>query len=445
MYALCSSEQRTHSSTERVFHIFPILIINVTPASNIMASIGSESWIGPGNYEEGGRFHTIVEELVKSVNWDALLVIASRLRDGTSCKLSGKYSCGHFNVVRKLEFSDGVDWIARVRLPLLEGMSEEREALGAEKSMEVEIATMKYLKKRTSIPVPEVYSHSLSAESEVGAPFMLMSYIHGSTAAELRDAKGCEWPLMGTSEQTERFWQRMAEIQVELASCHFSSIGSLHREGEAFSIGPEVITGKGPWSTPDEYYQDVATHAVESAKTSPSASELQQRDSFNLPRLFPELMKLQSKPNQKHFHLVNRDFGIHNVLVNDNFEIVGVIDLDGVIAAPIEMVAQFPVLSGLHRPSPGFEKWEKRPAALSWMTEAASTLGRYVERILHAAHRQAPAVGEVAGWMMSNAAYIVQGLEAYQQHNADINDRWMGVFEGLLEEAVLQENHANVK
>ena len=59
-----------------------------------MSTIGSNSWIGPGNYEEGGRFHTRVERLAKAVDWDALLE---------------KYSCGHFNVVRKIEFADGVD------------------------------------------------------------------------------------------------------------------------------------------------------------------------------------------------------------------------------------------------------------------------------------------------------------------------------------------------
>ena len=287
-------------------------------------------------------------------------------------------------------------------------------------------------RKHTTIPVPEVYSHSLDAANSVGAPYTLMSYVHGSTAAELRNAKGCKWPLMGTAEQNDRFWQRMAEIQVELAACRFSSIGSLHQDGESFIIGAEVVTGKGPWTSPDAYYQDVAVHAMESVKAAPSASDIQERESLNLPRIFPELMKLYSKPNQTHFHLVNRDFGIHNVLVNDSFEIVGVIDLDGVIAAPIEIVAQFPVLSGLQRPIPGFEKWEKRPAALAWMTKAASSLGRYVERMLHAAHRLAPEVGEVPGWMLSDAACIVQGMQAYQQHDVQLNENWMGVFEELL-------------
>ncbi|KAJ4304254.1 hypothetical protein N0V88_001867 [Collariella sp. IMI 366227] len=47
------------------------------------------------------------------------------------------------------------------------------------------------------------------------------------------------------------------------------------------------------------------------------------------------------------FRLTNRDFEAHNTLVNSDFNIVGVIDFDGVIAAPLEVVAQYPVLSCL--------------------------------------------------------------------------------------------------
>ena len=35
--------------------------------------------------------------------------------------------------------------------------------------------------------------------------------------------------------------------------------------------------------------------------------------------------------------------------MNDDFEIIGVIDVDGVMAAPIEVVAQNPPLTGLER------------------------------------------------------------------------------------------------
>jgi len=49
------------------------------------------------------------------------------------------------------------------------------------------------------------------------------------------------------------------------------------------------------------------------------------------------------------FSLINRDFGAYNLLVNDDFEIIGVIDFNGVMATLIEVVAQYPLLLGLER------------------------------------------------------------------------------------------------
>jgi hypothetical protein len=54
------------------------------------------------------------------------------------------------------------------------------------------------------------------------------------------------------------------------------------------------------------------------------------------------------------FRLTNRDFGAHNLLVDDDFDIVVVIDFDGVMAAPLAAVAQYPALSFLDPDPPGF-------------------------------------------------------------------------------------------
>lgn len=54
------------------------------------------------------------------------------------------------------------------------------------------------------------------------------------------------------------------------------------------------------------------------------------------------------------YSLVHRDLGAHNVLVNEDFDIVGLIDLDSVMAAPPEVGAQFKSFMHLNRPTPGF-------------------------------------------------------------------------------------------
>jgi aminoglycoside/choline kinase family phosphotransferase len=72
-----------------------------------------------------------------------------------------------------------------------------------------------------------------------------------------------------------------------------------------------------------------------------------------LPSILGHLMRTHQEEKSGPFRLTNRDFGAHNILVNDNFDIVGVIDFDGVMAAPLEAVAQYPILSFLDVDPPG--------------------------------------------------------------------------------------------
>ena len=62
------------------------------------------------------------------------------------------------------------------------------------------------------------------------------------------------------------------------------------------------------------------------------------------------------------FGLVNRDFRAHTLLVNGESEIISMIELDGVMAPPIDVIAQFPQLTGLDREILGYV--EIRPAAI---------------------------------------------------------------------------------
>ncbi|KAF7189214.1 Altered inheritance of mitochondria protein 9, mitochondrial [Pseudocercospora fuligena] len=394
-----------------------------------MSTLGSESWLDAGNYGEDHIQHTRVKDFIAKINWTALLAIACRARSGISCKLSEKYSRGQYNVVRKLEYEDGVDLVARLRLPDVEE-TENLELLGAEKTMEVEIATMAYLKKHTSIPVPEVFAHDLDPNNQIGAPYILMSYIHGTSAAELSDAK--DYDLKGD----EQFWSRMAEIQMELASLKFNQIGCIYQHGDAFSIGPEVVTGRGPWATAEQFWYDLATHFFEVTKATCDES-IKSKESFHLPQKFSELMKLYGEPGQKQFRLANRDSGIHNVLVNDDFEIVGLIDLDGVMAAPVEMVARLPRFSGFDRPMPYFEEIEKRPMALKFAREDVAEVEKYIGRLQKAGEklsRSNDGLSEVASAFASKGASVVDGLHAYHQHQDFVNDNWWAAYQKLLQD-----------
>lgn len=296
------------------------------------------------------------------------------------------------------------------------------------------------IRLKTKIAVPEVFGHDLSADNEVGAPYILMSYMHGTSAAELSELRDCDPETFGTAEQDARFRQQMANIHVQLASLTFDRIGSLresHDNPGDFFIGSEIETGEGPWDTAQQYYSAVARHRLQVAEHD-AEPEVRECDSFNLPHRFCELMPLLQSRETRPYGLANRDFGAHNVLVDDDFNIIGLIDFDGVIAAPIELVAQLPLFTGLERPIPGFV--ETGEFALKRIERTKHQVPQYIEFVSGAIAEAEATVGladssGLADAMVSDAASAVQGMNAYGQHQGFVNDRWMAAYAMLLEKA----------
>ena len=114
-------------------------------AHRTMTELGSDSWVGLEQVDEENELYDRTTAFIGAIKWQALTALATRMRS-VDCQLSEKYSVGHFNLVRRLQFADGVSWIARLRLPELPSMFGQREALNAKECMRIEIATMKYLR-----------------------------------------------------------------------------------------------------------------------------------------------------------------------------------------------------------------------------------------------------------------------------------------------------------
>ena len=262
--------------------------------------------------------------------------------------------------------------------------------------------------------------------NKVGAPFMLMEYINGNTATELRGRKECAPFLNGTKEQDARLRQQMAQIQIDLARCRFDSIGSIqfNEKDNEFFIGPEIMTGLGPWKSSFAYYIDAAEHALRSAA---SKEEVSSRPSFVVPLVFKDLVTRFCSDDTGPFSLANRDFGFHNVLVDDDFSVVGVIDLDGIMAAPKEVVGQFPELSGLDPPAPGIRT--ANPLALQREEMEKPRIESYAA--LLRAYADGPE-REIFADIMAAPHAIVRGLNQFDMHSDFTNDAWMESFLYLL-------------
>ncbi|KAF2496589.1 hypothetical protein BU16DRAFT_571698 [Lophium mytilinum] len=401
-------------------------------------SLGSVSWIGADDYDEGDEFHDRATKFFASVKWDVLASHASTIRNGIPCDFGEKFSIGHFNMVRLITFEDGIRWIARLRLPELKAVFGDREGLDYINTMKVEIASMKFLRSKTSIPVPTVHGYSVDATIDIGAPYILMDYIHGTVATELRDVKECAaYPSFGTQAQDRKFMQQIADIHVQLSQVTFDQVGGLYYDEstDEFSVGPELETGRGPWQLSTDYYSALADHALKVC-VADADEDVQSSASLSLPVLFKHLMSVYGNAGGT-FRLANRDFGAHNLLVNDDFDIIGVIDFDGIMAAPLEVAAQYPTFAGLDQQPPG--NVENRPAAIETYKKSEIRRREYKEMVtlsearLGIASTTQPALSTC---LESDAAFVYHGMFKYAGHQKFVNDKWMDGYSRMLRQHI---------
>lgn len=302
------------------------------------------------------------------------------------------------------------------------------------------VQDLNHIRAKTDIPVPEVHSYNTDPDNVVGAPYILMDYIHGNVAFEMRQAKGCDFGLYGTPEQDRSFRREMARIQAVLATFTFDKIGSLYQDPttEEFFVGPDVITHKGPWSNSSDYYADLAQHSLRVCVGN-AEPEVLTSASFTLPVIFTDLMKRSggSDGNSSNdpappFCLTHRDLGPLSLLVDEEFHIVEVIDLELIMAAPYEVAAQFPLGASLDPEPPG--RVETAPNSLARIKETETSIREYngmVKEIEEGANSPGRKIWNV---MLSNGARVVQGLLLYQRLNKFLNDMWMEAYTRLLSE-----------
>lgn len=86
------------------------------------------------------------------------------------------------------------------------------------------VQTLKYVRSHTNIPVPEVYASDTTANNEISAPYIAMSYIEGRTVADLWfDDRG----PTALETRRRRILEHLAQLMPQLHVQRFDEIGSL--------------------------------------------------------------------------------------------------------------------------------------------------------------------------------------------------------------------------
>lgn len=241
-----------------------------------------------------------------------------------------------------IDFDDGVTWIARIRLddPLLPPQSVKSHIFLSE------IATLQFLSK-TSVPTPKVYCYELEGpENIVGTSFVLMEKIPG---------KPLDWNGAG-EDQRRRVMEQLADIYLELerhplqmtGSIVPSNVDSNQPEVAAFAQVPWFKTPEeplGPFSTLREAYtailnQQLYTISIHEITSLPIDNFL----AFMWQLATIDTLIDSSTSRSGPFYLKHQDDKGDHILVDDNYNITGIIDWEFASAEAKELAFSSPCM-----------------------------------------------------------------------------------------------------
>lgn len=238
-----------------------------------------------------------------------------------------------------------------------------------------EVAMMRYVAEKTTIPVAKVYHYGTAAENPTGlGPFIIMDYTeHERTMSEaLNDPviNSSESHVLDPNVSTEKLevlYRQMANIVLQLSTLTFDRIGSLvqdevggfHVSGRPltmnmnsileFTEAPPSLLPNRQYSTATKWYSALADmHLTQLAFQHNDAVEDEDdaRDKYVARQLFRRLAaegRLASgfDTDEDHqsgqetvFRLFSEDLRPSNVLIDKDLRVVGVIDWEFAYIAP---------------------------------------------------------------------------------------------------------------
>lgn len=225
-----------------------------------------------------------------------------------------------------ITFEDKVSWLARFRLTWT--MSPPKEV--RDYILRSEVATMAYLQRYTSVPTPAIFDWACEAdpENQVGVGFILMEKLAGAPL---------DWSSASAAEK-DKVMEQLADIYLELEQHPFQAMGSLicssvhatdiQVQGLAdhttFQANGEPL---GPFSSSETGWRSIIKLYAEMIKRGEIyAPQLQDLYAAHLCRLKLVDDLWQNEPSRELFFLKHPDDKGDHILVNEAFDIIGVID-----------------------------------------------------------------------------------------------------------------------
>ncbi|KAL2145820.1 hypothetical protein VTI28DRAFT_6117 [Corynascus sepedonium] len=198
-----------------------------------------------------------------------------------------------------------------------------------------EIATARYLKRFTRIPVPEIYYYDLHGQDDVGAPFVIMEKMPGCHLNKIWD----DLPLEGKKSVLSE----IALVVAQLASLKFDQIGSLDEHGVGPLINPCLDHPMGPFQSVAEYLRSfISADSAESLL----GKELLAQVENELDQFLS--VSGQAAYLQPPYCLIHADFDGQNMLFVESpdglgLKLAGLIDFEYAYTGPLYFLYEYPI------------------------------------------------------------------------------------------------------
>ncbi|KAH7303716.1 kinase-like domain-containing protein [Stachybotrys elegans] len=306
----------------------------MVPKNGQISSSTSLKW----RVTDDGFLRARVAESFSQTNWKAICDYASRANGGQTCLALPQYTHGGSSLARLLEFQDGTRWIARIQM-----LKPTTDIL---QRLRTEIDTIRLLKAHTKALVPQVFAYELDDQNLAMVPFVLLEFLPGNTAMdEARSYDIIDGGLIPVKFR-QVFYRSMAATHVQIASARLPLIGTVFRDQDGtFTVGPIPGIG-GPFRTAASFIQAWCANIKYPYREEYIRKHVPESLVDEILRgvaEFPSrLARLASSGKyftlDGPFPIRHPDLFHSNVIVNNGFNVLGVIDWEGACAVPWELI-----------------------------------------------------------------------------------------------------------
>ncbi|KZF20990.1 hypothetical protein L228DRAFT_212804 [Xylona heveae TC161] len=300
-----------------------------------------------------------INRLIDKINISALAARASQLRNGISCSIPHlQYDAatrssvmGGMNYHISINFADGVTWLARIR----KFNATSPPPTLRDHIMESEVATLHFL-ERTGLPTPRVFYYAPECETNpVGVAYLLFEKMPG---------KSLRWSL-ANDVQRQRVIEQLADVFIRLHDFSFDLMGSLclknspgkfcSSQGDVGAFARESLTDfrgstmltLGPYTSVREYH-DASLRLILDLILREEIYAQRSLDAYLIHRFLLDLVPFLSNgpttSQQNVFYLKHADDKGDHILVDEAYNITGIVDWEWAYTAPAEIAFNSPIV-----------------------------------------------------------------------------------------------------